>query len=1168
MGLQDIKIDDRFDLSKTRILTSGVQALVRLTMMQAERDRAEGHKTAGYVTGYRGSPLGAVDQQFMRATKYLEPHNVMFQAGLNEDLAATAVWGTQQAQMRGEGAYDGVFSIWYGKGPGVDRCGDVFRHANAAGTSPLGGVLVMMGDDHAAESSTVPHQSEFALMDAMMPVLNPSGVQEILDYGILGFALSRFSGCWVGIKCVHDNVESTAIVDGSVDRIKINIPADFEMPEGGLNIRSWDDRHEQEERMHTHKRFAAAAFARANKLNEIVLSGGRVPRIGIATTGKSYLDVRQALDELGIDEVASSKLGIRVLKIGMVWPLEPEIIEDFVKGLDLVIVVEEKRSLIETQIKEQLFGRHRVPQVIGKKDENDEHLFRAFGTLDPNDIAIAIGERIGARQKNDKIKNEVARLKAAQRSVSNLREVATRIPYFCAGCPHNSSTVVPEGGRAYAGIGCHWMAQYVPERNTEGSTHMGAEGANWIGEAPFSTRKHVFQNLGDGTYNHSGILAIRAAAAAGVNITYKILYNDAVAMTGGQSHEGGLTVPEIARQVSAEGARRVVVVTDEPDKYPASAGFPPLTAIHHRRELGKVQRELMDEDGLTVLIYDQTCAAEKRRRRKRGTFPDPAKRIMINELVCEGCGDCGVKSNCVAIAPVETEFGRKRKIDQSSCNKDYSCVNGFCPSFVSVEGGELIKGQERKTTIDVPVFEALPEPKLPDLETPWSILVTGIGGTGVVTVGQIIAMAANLEGKGAGIIDMAGLSQKNGAVVSHLKIAERQEDISTIRVSAGGADLLLGCDLVTSAAEHNLAAAGEGKTYAVVNDYETMPAMFTNDAEYKLPGDELRLAIQARMGQGRTALINATKIATALMGDSIASNLFTLGYAWQKGFVPVSSEAIERAITLNNVAVEMNLKAFEWGRRSAHDLAAVVKIIERADEASETAISETHNLSQTLEEMVARRVEFLTAYQDAAYAERYRKLVGNVRSVEESISPRSNILATAVARYYFKLLAYKDEYEVARLYTDGGFADQVKAQFKGDYTVKVHLAPPLLSRRDPETGHFIKREFGPWIMTAFGWLAKLKRLRGTPLDIFGYTDERKQERRLIKDYEATVARVLGKLSVANLDLAAEIAAMPEHIRGYGHIKERHITDAKAREAELLAAYEAGRTSAPAAMAAE
>ncbi len=833
MTLHDVKLDDKYDLSKKRVLMSGIQAIVRLTMMQHERDRKAGKNTAGYVTGYRGSPLGAVDQQFMRAQKHIDKHNVVFQSGLNEDLAATAVWGTQQAEMRGEGAYDGVFSVWYGKGPGVDRCGDVFRHANSAGTSPLGGVLVMMGDDHAAESSTVPHQSEFALMDAMMPVLNPAGVQEILDYGILGFALSRYSGCWVGVKCVHDNVESTAIVDGDIDRIEIKIPAGYEMPEGGLNIRPWDDRHEQEERVHTYKRFAATAFARANKLNEIVLSGGKAPKIGIVSTGKSYLDVRQALEELGIDEVAAAKIGVRLLKIGMVWPLEPDIIEKFVKGLDLIIVVEEKRALIETQIKEQLFGRHRVPEIIGKKDEKGRHLFRAFGTLDPNDIAIAIGERLNKQAKNEQISKEVSRLKAAQRSLSNLHEAATRIPYFCAGCPHNTSTTVPEGGRAYAGIGCHWMAQFVPDRRTEGTTHMGAEGANWVGEAPFSTRKHVFQNLGDGTYNHSGILAIRAAAAAGVNITYKILYNDAVAMTGGQGHDGELTVPHIAQQVASEGARRIVIVTDEPEKYPSSTGFPPHTAIHHRRELGKVQRELMDEDGLTVLIYDQTCAAEKRRRRKRGLFPDPARRVVINELVCEGCGDCGVKSNCVAIQPVETEFGRKRRIDQSSCNKDYSCLNGFCPSFVTVEGGELIRGTEQKAkTVDVPVFEALPAPELPDLASPYSILVTGIGGTGVVTVGQIIAMAANLEGKGAGIIDMAGLSQKNGAVVSHLKIAAKQDDIATIRVSAGGADLLLGCDLVTSAAEHNLAAAGKGKTRAVVNDYETMPAMFTNDADY------------------------------------------------------------------------------------------------------------------------------------------------------------------------------------------------------------------------------------------------------------------------------------------------------------------------------------------------
>ncbi len=1157
MSLKDVKLDDKYELSKKRSLMSGTQAIVRLTLMQGERDRASGHNTAGYVTGYRGSPLSSVDQHFLQAGKYLEKYNVTFQPALNEDLAATAIWGTQQAQMRGEGAYDGVFSIWYGKGPGVDRCGDVFRHVNSAGTSPLGGVLVMMGDDHAAESSTVPHQSDFALMDAMMPVLNPSGVQEILDFGILGFALSRYSGCWVGIKCVHDNVESTAIVDGEVGRVKVTIPTDCKVPEDGLNIRPWDDRNEQEERLHTHKRFAATAFARANNLNQIVLCGGKTPRMGIVTTGKSYLDVRQALAELGIDKIGSSKLGIRLLKIGMVWPLEPDIIESFVKGLALIIVVEEKRSLIETQIREQLYGRHRVPSLIGKKDEKGEHLFCAFGTLEPNEIAIAIGERIGGRKKGDKISKRLAHLKAARRSASNLSEAATRIPYFCAGCPHNSSTIVPEGGRAYAGIGCHWMGQYVPGRKTEGATHMGAEGANWIGESLFSKRKHVFQNIGDGTYSHSGLLAIRACAVAGVSITYKILYNDAVAMTGGQSLEGGLTVPQIARQVAAAGARRIVVVADEPDKYPPGVDFPSLTTIHHRRELGKVQRQLMEEEGLTILIYDQTCAAEKRRRRKRGAFPDPAKWVIINELLCEGCGDCGIRSNCVAVVPVETEFGRKRKIDQSSCNKDYSCLNGFCPSLVTVEGGELIRGHAHNRIIETPAFEALGEPELPDLSRPWSILVTGIGGTGVVTVGHIIAMAANLEGKGAGIIDMAGLAQKNGAVVSHLKIAARQDDISAIRVSAGGADVLLGCDLVTAAAEQNLAATGKGRTRAVVNDYETMPAMFTNDADYELPGDELRLSIKARIGQGCTDFIDSTKIATALMGDSIAANLFTLGYAWQKGLIPVSTKAIERAITLNNVAVEMNLKAFEWGRRAAHDLAAVEKIIDQADKSPRTTISKTHNLSKTLDEMIARRVEFLIDYQNTTYAERYRALVEKVRAIETKTKPGSNIIAAAVARYYFKLLSYKDEYEVARLFSDGAFATHVKSRFKGNYTLKYHLTPPpIMSWRDLETGYPIKKQYGPWIITVFGLLAKFKGLRGSAFDLFAFRSERKQERQLIRDYEATLDKLLSGLDSTNISLAAEIATIPEHIRGYGPVKARHIKDARRREVELMSVFDA------------
>ncbi|MGI9483013.1 MAG: indolepyruvate ferredoxin oxidoreductase family protein [Hyphomicrobiales bacterium] len=1158
MKLHDVTLDDKFDLSKQQILISGVQAVVRLTMMQHERDRAEGLNTAGYVSGYRGSPVGTVDLNFLRAAKYLSNYNVVFEPGLNEDLAATAIWGAQQAEMRGEGAYDGVYCIWYGKGPGLDRSGDPFKHANAAGTSKHGGVLVLMGDDHTAESSTVPHHSEFALMDAMMPVLNPAGVQEILDYGILGWALSRYCGCWVGLKSIHDNIESTAVVDGSLDRIKIKMPKDFTMPEGGLNIRPWDDRHEQEVRMHTHKRFAATAFARVNGLNNIVLSGGRAPKIGIVTAGKSYLDVRQAFDELGIDEVATSKIGIRLLKVGMVWPLDPEIIEKFAKGLDLIIVVEEKRSLLETQIKEQLYGRKDAAAIIGKRDETGKPLFVAHGALDTNVIAIELAKRILKTHKDAGIEKAARRLKAAQNALSNLSEVATRIPYFCAGCPHNSSTVLPEGGRGYAGIGCHWMAQYVGDRNTEGTTQMGGEGANWIGECHFSKRKHVFQNLGDGTYNHSGILALRATVAAGATITYKILYNDAVAMTGGQAHEGPLTVPGIAMQVAAEGVKCIAIVSDEPDKYPSNAVFPPFTTFHHRREIQSLQKELMNTEGVSVLIYDQTCAAEKRRRRKRGTFPDPAKRVFINELVCEGCGDCGAKSNCVAIQPVETEFGRKRRIDQSSCNKDYSCLNGFCPSFVTIEGGELKKPDAKAKIIDVPVFEVLPEPELPTLDTPWSILVTGIGGTGVVTVGQIIAMAAHLEEKGAGIIDMAGLSQKNGAVVSHLKIAAQPDDIASIRVAAGGADLLLGCDLVTSAAEHNLAAVGKGRTKAVVNDFETMPAMFTQDADYKLPGDELRLSIEARTGPKATDFVNATRIATALMGDSIAANMFTLGFAWQRGRLPVSREAIEQAITMNGVAIEMNLKSFEWGRRAAHNLKAVEKIVAERTVGDETELTKSHHASKSLDEMIARRVEFLTDYQNAAYADRYSALVEKVRARESEIKAGSEELAKTVARYGFKLMAYKDEYEVARLFTSAGFSRAVAARFTGDYKIKHHLAPPLFARRDPATGHLMKKEFGPWMMTAFKVLSNFKWLRGTMFDPFGYSAERKTERALITGYENQMDELLEKLKPANISLAAEIASLPEQIRGFGHVKEKHIAGVKEQEEELLKAYRAGR----------
>ncbi|HFQ14802.1 MAG TPA: indolepyruvate ferredoxin oxidoreductase family protein, partial [Rhodobacteraceae bacterium] len=776
-------LTDKFDLGKTRQLLTGSQAVVRLMLMQHARDKAAGLNTAGYVTGYRGSPIAALEGTFLRFKPLIEKSNILFHSGLNEDLAATALWGAQQAELRGEGKYDGVFGLWYGKGPGVDRSGDAFRHANHAGTSKYGGVLALMGDDHTCESSTSAHQSEFAFVDAMMPVLNPAGVQEILDYGLIGYALSRYAGVWVGLKCVKDNIESTATVDGSLDRVKITIPEDFTMPEGGLNIRLGDSPLAREARLHDYKRDAILAFGRANGLDRIVFSGGRAPKIGIMSAGKSWLDTRQALDELGIDEVEAAKIGLRLYKVGMTYPMEPQGFKSFADGLDIIIVVEEKRALLEVQALEQLYGTPDAPILVGKKDENGAWLFPAKGALDPVDIAIHVGERIIRHGDGDgeQIKSRIAQLKQVKGNRITADEITTRIPYFCAGCPHNSSTILPEGARAYAGIGCHYMVQWM-DRNTEGFTQMGAEGVNWIGEAPFSKRRHVFQNLGDGTYIHSGSLAIRAAVAAGTNITFKILYNDAVAMTGGQALDGGMSVGQMAAQVLAEGVSEVAIVTDEPGKYDASSGIPSGVPIHHRDDLQLVQTEMAKKDGVTVLIYDQTCAAEKRRRRKRGTYPDPKTRVFINPAVCEGCGDCGVQSNCIAILPLETELGRKREIDQSACNKDFSCLNGFCPSFVTVRGATIRKGKEPgKVILPDEATAGLPEPELPELDKPYTMLVAGVGGTGVVTISAVLGQAAFLNGKGFGAIDMTGLAQKGGAVACHMRLAKNPEDIHAIR---------------------------------------------------------------------------------------------------------------------------------------------------------------------------------------------------------------------------------------------------------------------------------------------------------------------------------------------------------------------------------------------------
>jgi len=1155
MALKSVSLDDKYDLSQERLFVSGTQALVRLALMQKERDRRAGLNTAGFVTGYRGSPLGGLDQQFLRAEQVLKANDIKFQSGLNEDLAATALWGSQQAELRGEGKYDGVFGLWYGKGPGVDRSGDVFRHANNAGTSKHGGVLALMGDDHTCESSTTAHQSEFHFVDVMIPVLNPAGVQEILDYGLYGWALSRFSGAWIGLKAVKDTIESTAIVDGRLDRVSIVMPEDFALPPGGLNIRLGDTPVAQEERLQEFKRDAVLHFLRANKLNRFITSGGRFPRIGIATVGKSYLDVRLALDELGIDEVRANDLGIRIWKVGCPWPIETQGLLEFARGLDLIMVVEEKRSLIEVQVREELYGTANQPMCIGKKDEKGRWLFPVKGALDPNDIAITLGKRLLAYGDIPDIAARVARLEEAQKALAATADVATRIPYFCSGCPHNSSTKVPEGMRAYAGIGCHYMVQWM-DRETTGFTQMGGEGANWIGEAPFSKRPHVFQNLGDGTYNHSGYLALRASCAAKVNVTYKILYNDAVAMTGGQRHDGDLTVPVIARQVAAEGVERVVVVTDEPGKYPPNTLWPGGLTIHHRDELEAVQRELAAIPGVTVLIYDQTCASEKRRRRKRGAFADPDMRVLINERVCEGCGDCGVKSNCVSVQPLDTEWGRKREIDQSSCNKDFSCVNGFCPSFVTVHGAKPKKAEA--VASGAGDWPTLPEPELPQIHGTYSIIATGVGGTGVVTIGAILGMAAHLEGKACGMIDMAGLAQKGGAVYSHIRLANDPADITAIRVPARGADVVLGGDIVVAGTKKVLAAVKPGETLVVVNTHEVLPGDFTRNADYSLPTERIKRTITASAGAGHTHFIEASRLATALFGNALAQNIFMVGYAYQFGAFPVSAAALERAIELNGEAVAMNKAAFLWGRRAAQDPAAVEALV--TPKASDDGASDARRLSQSLEEIIARRVADLTAYQDEAYAERYRLLVDRALRREQEVAPGRSDLSETVARAFYKLMAYKDEYEVARLYSDGAFRRQLEAAFDGDLQLEFHLAPPLLVRPDPLTGEPKKLRIGPklgrWMMRGFGWLAQLKTLRGTPFDLFGYTEERRTERALIADYEKLMDEVFAALGPDNLALAVSLAAIPEKIRGYGPVKMRHLTAAKAEEAALLARFRA------------
>jgi indolepyruvate ferredoxin oxidoreductase len=1149
MPLANVKLDDKYTLEDGRVFLTGLQALVRLPMMQRQRDAHQGLNTAGFISGYRGSPIGGYDAALWQAKPFLERNHIRFKAGLNEDQAATAVWGTQQVNLFPGGKYDGVFGIWYGKGPGVDRSGDAIKHLNYDGTSPHGGVLLIAGDDHGAKSSTLPHQSEQAFMAANVPVINPAGVQEYIDYGLLGFALSRYSGCAIGFKAVGDTIESTASISIDPQRISISDEIDFDMPEGGVNIRYPFSPIEKEDLMLKYKLPAAMAFARANRFDRIVIDSPK-PRLGIAAAGKAYLDVRQAMDELGLTPQKASDLGIRLYKIALAWPLEPQGVLDFADGLEEILVVEEKRGVIQEQLQALLYNRPQAPRVIiGKRDEEGRVLFPEHGEISPGKVAAALAGRIKRYADLPEFEQRLARIEEIEREALGSPPQLIRTPYFCSGCPHNTSTKLPDGSRAMAGIGCHGMALWMPDRSTATITHMGAEGVNWIGQEPFTETDHIFQNLGDGTYYHSGILAIRAAIDAGVNITYKILFNDAVAMTGGQPviHEGQITPMAIAAQVHAEGVKKLVIVSDEPDKYPVGTHWPPGTTVHHRDELDQLQRDLRVIKGTTVLIYDQTCAAEKRRRRKRGLFPDPPKRAFINDRVCEGCGDCSTASNCVSVLPLDTAWGRKRQIDQSNCNKDFSCIKGFCPSFVTVNGGQVRKARSQHAgDSSSDLFADLPEPQIPSAGEPYGILLTGIGGTGVVTVGALLGMASHLEGKGVSVLDMAGLAQKNGAVTSHIRIADNPEDLHAVKISTGGSKLILGCDIVVATSPEVTSTINHGVTGVVANSHVVPTVGFLQDQGMDFAAQGMIDKLSAAVGPEHAHFVNATKLAAALLGDSIAANTFMLGFAYQKGWLPLSAEALTTAIEINGVAVEANQRAFAWGRLAAHDAAAVEQVAAPLMPQE----SETSDREVNLEERTSRHIAELTEYQDAAYAERYRVLVAFAARAEREQASGMEGFTAAVADNMFKLMAYKDEFEVARLYTSGEFLEKLNRQFEGDFSLSFHMAPPLLSKRD-ENGRLIKREFGPWMMPVLKFIAGMRRFRGTALDIFGLTAERKMERRLIGDYEQVIMNVCTSLNHDNYPLAQRIAEYPEKIKGFGHIKEANVVVADIFRDELL-----------------
>ncbi|MGE0289196.1 MAG: indolepyruvate ferredoxin oxidoreductase family protein [Bradyrhizobium sp.] len=1163
MGINQgpISLDQKYTQGTGHVFLTGIQALVRLPMAQIRRDRAMGLNTAGFVSGYRGSPLGGYDQQLFAARKHLEQYNIKFQPGVNEDLAATAIWGSQQLSLSPGAEYDGVVGIWYGKGPGVDRCGDVFRHANAAGSAKNGGVLCLAGDDHGAKSSTVPHQSDHAFMSALMPYLYPSSIHEMIEMGLLGIAMSRYSGCWVGMKVITETVETTAEIDLTDEMKPFVIPTDFEMPPGGLNIRWPDDRFEQDRRLQDYKGYAAIAFARANKVNRITMDSPNA-RYGIMASGKSYEDIRQALRELGITEEVAAKIGLRLYKIGMPWPLEPEGVRQFAVGLEEIFIVEERREIVENQVKQELFNwRDDVrPRIVGKMDEHDKRFLTFAAELSVASLATSLSERLLRLNLNPEIA-QMLRAKADWfngREATQMQAVApvTRTPYFCSGCPHNTSTKVPEGSRAFAGIGCHFMALWM-NRNTETYTHMGGEGVPWVGVAPFTKEKHVFANLGDGTYFHSGSLAIRQAVASGANITYKILYNDATAMTGGQHVDGELSPQQITFQLHSEGIRDIYLVSENPHLYPTS-DIAPGVKVAHRDELDAVMKTCREIKGASAIVFVQTCAAEKRRRRKRGLMEDPTRRMLINPAVCEGCGDCSVQSNCISVEPLETELGRKRTINQSTCNKDYSCLKGFCPSFVTIDGARL----RHRAPPDLGSIGELPEPaSRPSLEQPYNVAIGGVGGTGVLTIGALLGMAAHIEGRASMILDMSGLAQKGGAVLSHVRLSEHPADVTCSRIVTGTADLVLAADEVVAVAKDTITLCEPGRTVGIINSHVIPTADFILNRDFNFQNNKVSSVLETELRKD-SSFFDFTTPAEALLGDSIATNVMMLGYAYQRGLLPLSAKSIEQAIEVNGVAIKMNTQAFQLGRLAAADPARLQSMMKDHDEVVPAKTLD----SMTLDEIIAHRMDLLTGYQSSRLAKRYRKLVDQVRDAATS-GGYGDALPRAVAINYAKLLAYKDEYEVARLYTDGRFEKLMRDQFEGDFKFNFNLAPPILSSGLDALGRPKKRAFGAWMMGVFRWLARFRFLRGTALDPFGRSADRRMERELIVAYEKDVATVLGQLSQATHDIAVDLLSLPESIRGYGPVKEKAIKEAKARHEQLVADL-ASPPPAPRQMAAE